>query len=129
MAWAHKTTLTSLVFIEVPVPSQLEKWAVMHIHVKGIDFAFVSMICQFEFFWQCGIFCCYFYLDQVYNQCYACLFIAYWFGSFVDRKRRLLLLVLCPICKLNKQALQEITFDHCIYIWKISSYTRMKFMW
>ena len=45
-AWAHKTSLTLPLFIEVPVPSQESEWS--HIMcVRGINFAFVSTTFHF----------------------------------------------------------------------------------
>ena len=49
MDWANKTSLTPLLFTEVPVPS---KNRIMYLFVRGINFAFV-----YDFssgFWNCS---------------------------------------------------------------------------
>jgi len=57
--WAYKTSLSLPLFIEMPVPSQESELSCMcvgclQIH-RGINFASVSIILQWDLFWQCGI--------------------------------------------------------------------------
>jgi len=67
--WAHKTSVTPPLFIEVSVPSQESEHVVMYLYDRGINFASLCTIVLLDFGivpigWYCFLSLLPFYIDN-----------------------------------------------------------------